>query len=318
MKHHHSQWFNTYSIVALDQESRLMGVAVQTHQMSVGSVVPWLLPGIGALVTQSLTNVSFGPIGLSMLRAGVPAPKIVEALVASDPRANVRQFALVDVKGKVGAWTGESCIPKAGHHIGEGYSVQANMMVSERVVPAMAAAYESAEGELAERMLAALHAAQAEGGDIRGMQSAALKIVDGKPEAVQTTPTWRTAYDLRVDEHDDPVTELSRLVRLRSAERLDQEGFKALEDGQRDQALDLWAQARAKAPELEELSFWQAMELADKPADIPAAHEILKPMLSEDPRREYWIDLIRRIQLVGILEREGAASEIIAALESAS
>jgi uncharacterized Ntn-hydrolase superfamily protein len=191
-------------------------------------------------------------------------------------------------------------------------------MVNDTVVPAMAAAYESAEGELAERMLAALHAAQAEGGDIRGMQSAALKIVDGKPEAVQTTPAWRTVYDLRVDEHDDPLKELSRLVRLRSAERLDQEGFKALEDGQRDQALDLWAQARAKAPELEELSFWQAMELADKPADLPAALEILKPMLSEDPRREYWIDLIRRIQLVGILERKGTASEIITALESAN
>jgi uncharacterized Ntn-hydrolase superfamily protein len=318
MKYHHSQWFHTYSIVALDSDSHLLGAAVQTHQMSVGSVVPWLLPGIGALVTQSLTNISFGPLGMSMLREGVPAPRVVEALVASDPKAHLRQFAVVDVKGRVGAWTGDHCIPHAGHHIGAGYSVQANMMARDTVVQAMAQAYEAAQGNFAERIMAALRAAQAQGGDIRGMQSAALKIVDGKPEAVQTTPTWRTVYDLRVDEHADPVKELARLVRFRSAERLDQEGFEALEKDQRERALDLWAQARAKAPELEELSFWQAMELADKPADVPAALEILKPMLSQDPRRKYWIDLIHRIQLVGILERKGAADEIITALESGS
>jgi len=318
MEYHHTQWFNTYSIVALDRDSHMLGAAVQTHQMSVGSVVPWLLPGIGALVTQSLTNISFGPLGMSMLREGVPAPRVVEALAASDPKANLRQFAVVDVKGRVGAWTGDHCIPHAGHHIGAGYSVQANMMARDTVVQAMAQAYEGAQGNFAERILAALRAAQAEGGDIRGMQSAALKIVDGKPEAIQTTPTWRSIYDLRVDEHNDPLTELARLVRLRSAERLDRDGLDALEDGQREQALDLWAQARAKAPELEELSFWQAMELADRPADIEAALEILKPMLSQDPRREHWIDLIRRIQKVGILERKGAAGEIIAALESGS
>ncbi|MBI5958938.1 MAG: DUF1028 domain-containing protein [Chloroflexi bacterium] len=310
MNFHHTKLFSTYSIVARDPATGQMGVAVETHQMCVGSIVGWMLPGVGAVATQSLVNVSFGPVALAMLREGVAAPKIIEGLVASDPGADRRQVAVVDAQGQVGAWTGSGCIAQASHHMGEGYSVQANMMTNATVVQAMATAYETTSGDLAQRMMAALAAAQAEGGDIRGMQSAALKVVPG--EVGQ--PDWHTDYDLRVDEHENPVVELARLVRLRRSQVIDQRGYEALKDGKRDQALALWAEARALAPELEETGYWQAMTLADTHADISAAAAILRPVLASDARREHWIDLIRRLQACGLLERAGAAEELIAAL----
>jgi uncharacterized Ntn-hydrolase superfamily protein len=314
MSFHYSEWFSTYSIVARDSESGQLGVAVQTHQMAVGKVVPWLVPGLGALATQSLANISYGPLGMAMLREGIPAPKVIEALTASDSQAQVRQVAVVDAAGGVGAWTGDKCIAHAGHHLGEGYSVQANMMTQATVVEAMARAYEQATGNFAERLMAALRAAQRDGGDMRGMQSAALKIVEGDRSKDKKTPEWQTVYDLRVDEHADPVAELGRLVRLRRAQLLDARGHEALEKGQRDLALESWEQARITAPELEELSFWQALALADNHADVQAAVEILAPMLAKDDRREHWIDLVRRIQACGIIERKEAGTELIAAL----
>jgi uncharacterized Ntn-hydrolase superfamily protein len=310
MKFHHTELSSTYSIVARDAETGQLGVAVQTHQMGVGRIVPWLLPGIGALATQSMANVSFGPMGLAMLQEKVPAPKVIEALVASDKEAHKRQVAVVDAERRAAAWTGDDCIPEAGHHIGDGYSVQANMMTNDTVVGAMASAYEKTTGDLAERMMAALQAAQREGGDIRGMQSAALKIVPG-----DKAPAWMVVYDLRVDEHQDPVAELARLVRLRSAQILDQQAYKTLEQGKREQALEKWQQARARAPELEELAFWQAITLADEQNDIPTAAQILRPVLAKDPRRAHWIDLLRRLELCGLIERQGSAAELIAALE---
>jgi len=314
MRFHPGELFSTYSIVVRDAATGQLGVAAQTHQMSVGSVLPWLLPGVGALATQALSNVSYGPMGLAMLREGVPAPKVVEALIASDPQAHSRQVAVVDTRGRVGAWTGEDCIAEAGHIIGEGYCVQANMMLRGTVVGAMSEAYEGATGDLAHRMLAALFAAQREGGDIRGMQSAALKVVDGDLKGDNPIPDWKTIYDLRVDEHQDPVSELGRLVRLRGAQLLDMQGDQALKKGQKELALEAWAGARAQAPELEELSFWQAVALADEHGDIQAAVEILAPMLANDDRRDFWIDLIKRIQDCGIIKRRGAGDELIAAL----
>jgi uncharacterized Ntn-hydrolase superfamily protein len=315
MNFHYTDLYTTYSIVARDPITGQLGVAVQTHQMTVGRVVPWLLPGVGALATQSLANISFGPMGLAMLREGVPAPKVIEALVASDEGAHRRQVAVVDAKGQVGAWTGGGCIAYAGHHLGEGYSVQANMMTNDTVIPAMAKAYESASGDIAERMVAALRVAQAEDGDIRGMQSAALKVVPADNLSLaEGRVDWLTVYDLRVDEHENPVEELARLVRLRGAQILDGEGHKAMRDGRRDEALEIWGLARSQAPELEELAFWQAMSLADQPNEVQAAAAILSSALATDSRRVHWIDLIRRLQACGLLERPGAADELIAAL----
>jgi uncharacterized Ntn-hydrolase superfamily protein len=312
MRFRHSDLFSTYSIVARDPETGQFGVAVQTHQMCVGSVVPWLLPGKGAFATQSLANIRFGPMTLAMLQEGISAPHIVQALVASDPDAHRRQIAVVDANGEAAAWTGDGCIAQASHHVGQGYSVQANMMTRDTVVDAMARAFESAAGDLAQRMLVALQAAQAEGGDIRGMQSAALKVVPGDA----SKPIWATDYDLRVDEHETPVVELARLVRLGHAQQIDSEGYRLFEDHKLDEALAKWAEARRVAPELEELPFWQAMALAETPEHTAAAVAILKPAFAHDPRREHWIDLIRRLEACGLLERAGAAGELIAALEA--
>jgi uncharacterized Ntn-hydrolase superfamily protein len=305
-----AQFFSTYSIVARDPETGQFGVAVETHQMCVGWIVPWLVPGLGAVATQASVNISFGPTALAMLREGLPAQNIIDALVASDPDAHRRQVAVVDKEGRAAAWTGSNCIPEAHHHAGQGYSVQANMMTNNTVIPAMTDAYEKATGDLAQRMLAALLAAQAEDGDIRGMQSAALKVVPGDIDK----PAWTVDYDLRVDEHENPVEELTRLVRLRHAQIVDERGYEALEQDHLNQALTAWASARADAPELEELAFWQATNLADKSANVQKAAEILRPALANHPRRAHWIDLIRRLETCGLIERKGAAQELIQAL----
>lgn len=310
----YSEIFTTYSIVARDPETGQFGVAVQTHQMTVGNFVPWLEAGAGALATQALGNIKFGPMGLELLRQGIEAQRVVEALVASDEGAHNRQLAVVDRRGRAAAWTGDNCIPHAAHQTGEGFSVQANMMTGEGVIPAMTHAYENTSGGLAERMMAALVAAEGEGGDIRGSQSAALRIVPGAARVYEGPDEWRPIFDLRVDEHEDPIAELARLVRLRRAQLMSQEGHEALQREEHNLALDKWKAAREMAPELEELAFWQAATLADEPADIEAALDILLPVLDEDPRADHWIDLIGRLETAGLFEREGAAGELLEAL----
>ena len=302
----------TYSIVARDPGTGEIGAAVQTHQMCVGAHVLWLEAGVGAIATQSLTNRHFGPMGLRMLREGIPADRVVAALAASDPDSAVRQVAALDLRGNAGAWTGAGCIPHAGHRVGEGYSVQANLMTKDTVVAAMAKAYENAGGDLAERMLAALFAAQEEGGDLRGMQSAALKVVPGTaPQSGMQAVGAR--YDLRVDEHEAPLKELARLVRLTRAQQIDEEGSRLVTDGKVEAGVALWVQARELAPELEELPFWQALTLADDGNDPAGAAVILAEMLDGEPRREHWLDLIERVAASGLLERKNAGTELLEA-----
>jgi uncharacterized Ntn-hydrolase superfamily protein len=310
MKGYDDPLFSTYSIVARDPVTGQLGVAVQTHQMCVGAAVPWAQPGVGAIATQSSTNRSFGPLGLAMLHEGLPASRVLDALVASDAQAERRQVAVVDRLGRVAAWTGEGCIPEAAHLLGEGFSVQANMVTHSTVVPAMAEAFAGADGDLAQRMMVALRAAQAEGGDIRGMQSAALMVVPGDPE----TAVYIRDYDLRVDEHADPVAELGRLVRLRHAQRVSAEGDRALGRGDLDEARRCWARARQEAPELEEMVFRQALNLAEQGADLASAVELLEAMLQSVPHRGHWIDLIQRMEAVGLIHRRGLAEALIARL----
>ncbi|MBN1265429.1 MAG: DUF1028 domain-containing protein [Anaerolineales bacterium] len=301
----------TYSIVARDPESGNFGVAVQTHQMCVGSAVPWLEAGVGAVATQSLTNVHFGPLGLRMLREGVAAQKVLAALVASDPEPSLRQAAVVDSQGCCAAWTGERCIKHAGHHIGDGFSVQANMMLSDQVVSAMARAYMASKEDFAGKLMAALQAAQQEGGDIRGMQSAALKIVSGETHTSEGEAKVRAVYDVRVDESEQPLLELGRLVRLRRAQLLSDAGNDLLTAGEKASALEVWARARAMAPELEELAYWQALALADEPADTPGAAALLREMLENTENRMDWLELLRRLEPTGIMKREGAVQELL-------
>lgn len=307
--------FATYSIVARDADSDTVGVAVQTHQMTVGNFVPWLEAGVGALATQALGNIRFGPMGLALLRQGIPAQRVVDALVATDEGAGHRQLAVVDAQGRAAAWTGDGCIPYAAHHVGAGYSVQANMMTKDTVVEAMAAAFEASQGDLAQRMMSALQAAQSEGGDIRGMQSAALKVVRGAVPLDKDPAEWRPVYDLRVDDHARPVDELDRLVRLRRAQLIDQEGYEALEADDLERALTLWSEARLLAPELEELPYWQALQLAEAPDRVAKGVEILRAMLEGDPRRSHWIDLIGRVDQAGLFDRQGAAADLLEGLQ---
>jgi uncharacterized Ntn-hydrolase superfamily protein len=282
--------------------------------MCVGVGVPWLSPGIGAIATQASINVHFGPIGISLLQQGLSADKVVEGLIATDEGADSRQLAVVDRAGRAAAWTGEQCIPVADHKIGSGYAVQANMMLNPGVVKAMASAFEKSSEDFAGRLLAALNAAQKNGGDIRGMQSAALKIVASSENDEEGLNQVDPIYDLRVDEHADPLKELVRLVKLRLAVLHSRSGLDLLEQGEQEQALTLWYEARNLAPELEELAFWQSVRLADNHQEYGKAAAILKPVLETQANREQWVDLIHRIQDCGILEDKKTADGLLKAL----
>lgn len=302
--------FHTYSIVARDPHNGQLGVAVQTHQPGVGRAVPWLLAGVGAIATQAWANLHFGPMGLAMLREGVAAPDVIKALVASDPHQARRQVAVVDAQGRAAVHTGAGCLREAGHYVGEGYSVQANMMLRPTVIEAMRQAYDATAGEeLAVRMMTALRAAQEEGGDIRGMQSAALKVVSG-----EAAPSWRAIYDIRVDEHDRALDEMGRILRLYRAGLDNDAGFAALEAGDLAAALARWQDARTYAPEREEMAFWQAVRLADaRPDALEHAILILREAIDDDPYREQWLELIRRLDEAGEFERPQTATQLLQA-----
>ena len=199
----------TYSIVARDPETGELGVAIQTGTFGVGRGCTWAEAGVGAVATQSYTERSYGHFGLELLKAGRSPADALAGLVASDPEERFRQVGMVDATGRATAHTGSGCVRDCGHLVGDGYSVQANMMANDRVWPAMAAAYEAATGTLARRLLAALVAAEGAGGDFRGTQSAALLVVQAEP----TGYTWKgQVSDLRVEDHQDPVGELGRLL----------------------------------------------------------------------------------------------------------
>jgi uncharacterized Ntn-hydrolase superfamily protein len=209
--------FGTFSIVAYDSVTDELGVAVQSRAFSVGGAVPWAEAGVGAIATQASTNESFGPLGLEMLRAGRSASEVLAALLESDPGRENRQVGIVDAKGRSAAHTGSSCLAWAGDTTGVGLSVQGNILAGPDVVAGMVRAYNESEGELAERLIAALHAAQAAGGDKRGQQSAAILVV--RPS--EHYPEYRSRYvELRVEDHPDPINELERVFRMHQASDL--------------------------------------------------------------------------------------------------
>jgi uncharacterized Ntn-hydrolase superfamily protein len=213
MKPTADQLVHTYSIVARDPDTGQLGVAVQSHYFAV-FLVAWAEAGVGAVATQAFGDPAYGKLGLDLMRAGKSAPLALEGLVAADPMKELRQVAMVDANGQVAAHTGSTTIPEAGHIVGDGFSVQANMMLKNSVWPAMAEAYRSAKGELVDRLLAALDAAEAEGGDIRGRQSAAILIVESKGSG---RPWHDRIFDLRVDDSPEPLVEIRRLVAVRRA-----------------------------------------------------------------------------------------------------
>ena len=271
---------HTYSIVAFDQETGELGVAVQSHWFSVGFLVPWAKAGVGAVATQSFVKVDYGPHGLKLMEEGMSADAALQKLVSEDEGEAVRQVAMIDVKGNVAAHTGSKCIYAAGHQIGKNYSVQANLMENETVWPVMAKAFENTEGDLADKMMATLDAAEAEGGDIRGKQSAAMLIVTGEPTGV---PWKDTVLDLRVEDHPKPLEELRRLIRINRAYKHANKGDHYLELENIEKALAEYEMAAHYYPENPELSFWSAITLASK-GQLDKALPIFRDVFNREPR----------------------------------
>lgn len=290
---------HTYSIVARDANTGDLGVAVQSHWFSVGSAVSWAEAGVGAVATQSFTEVSYGPLGLELMRAGKTAPQALAALLAVDANADVRQVAMVDRHGNVAVHTGDKCIAAAGHVEGDGFTVQANLMEKDTVWGAMAQAFESAEGDLADRMMAALRAAQSEGGDIRGSQSAAILVVPGTS---QGQPWRERSVDLRVDDAARPLEELARLLGVhRAYEHMDRgDGFFA--EGDIEGALSEYATAAEMVPDNFEVRYWQAITLIGA-GRVEEALEILRAVFRQEPR---WRELTPRLPASDLLPDDAA------------
>lgn len=245
----------TYSIVARDPRTGALGVAVQSHWFSVGALVPWAEVGVGVVATQANVEVSYGPRALELLRAGKPPAEALAQLTAADPHAEVRQVAVVDATGRVSVHTGSGCIPHAGHTVGDGFACQANMMASAGVWPAMAAAFTASEASLPYRLLAALDAGEAAGGDVRGKQSVAILVAPSEGEP------WQRMVDLRVDDHPEPLAEMRRLLVLHDAYTLAGEGDRLVSQGNLAEAADRFISARALATDNAELAFWAGLSL---------------------------------------------------------
>ena len=287
----------TYSIVARDAATGELGVAVQSHWFSVGSMVSWAEAGVGAVATQSFVDPSYGPLGLSLMKAGRAAPDALAALLAGDANRDVRQVGMVDAEGRAATHTGGLCIPAAGGQAGKAYAVQANLMEKATVWPAMARAYEAATGDLADRLLAALDAAQAEGGDIRGRQSAAIVVVKSR----STGRPWADrVFDLRVEDHEDPLGELRRLVRLQRA-------YNHMSAGDDCVAVADWAcaereygAARSLEPAHAEMAFWYGVALATA-GKLEGARPLFAQAFAADP---HWRELVRRLPDVKQLPKD--------------
>lgn len=290
---------STYSIVAYDRETGQLGVAVQSHWFSVGLLVPWVEAEVGAVATQSFVEVSYGPLGLEFMRTGKSAEEALSALVSADKNKDVRQVAMVDAQGRVAAHTGKNCIPEAGHYIGDGFTCQANLMLRNTVWDAMAKAFQNTKGELADRLIAALEAAQNEGGDIRGKQSASLIVVSGKSSGVW----WKDRlFDLRIEDHPQPVQELKRLLRLNKAYNHMNQGDEYLTENKIEEAMKAYTKAMEMYHNNEEMIFWPAVTLAST-GNVEKSLPLFKKVFAMN---ENWAILLPRLAKVGQLPDDTA------------
>lgn len=285
---------NTYSIVARDAATGEMGVAVQSHWFSVGSGVLWAEPGVGAVATQSFTDPDYGPLGLQLMRGGKSAAEALAALVGVDEHANVRQVGMVDADGIVANHTGQMSIDEHCDIAGDNFTVQANLMWKPTVCDAMVTAYASAKGDLAERMMVALEAAEADGGDIRGRQSAAMLVVSGDRSL---SPWAGRIVDLRVEDHATPLLELRRLLTLARAYRLMNEGDGHMTANNIDAAVDSYSAAAALAPDSHEMLFWQAATLAGA-GRVDESLPLFEQAFAMWPK---WRELVTRLPRSGLL-----------------
>lgn len=285
---------HTYSIVAFDPATGDMGVAVQSHWFSVGSIVTWGEAGVGVVATQSFVNPAFGPDGLALLKSGKTPQEALDELIKNDEGRDVRQLAILDSKGRVATWTGKKCIQAAGHITGSNFSVQANMMLNDKVWPAMNEAFTKAKGTLAEKMMTALEAAQSVGGDIRGKQSAALLVVRAK----STGKIWEDRLvDLRVEDSTEPLKELRRLINVHTAYGHMNNGDLAVEKNDMTKAMEEYSSAMKMFPRNLEMKYWTAITLANK-GKLDEALPMLKEIFKKDKN---WKTLTERLVPVGLL-----------------
>ncbi len=300
---------HTYSIIARDPLTGEFGAAVQSHWFAVGTLCLWAEAGVGAVATQALVDPGYGKLGLELMRAGKSAPAALRGLLAADEAREVRQVAMIDREGRVVAHTGKKTIPLAGHAIGKGFSAQANMMLNDRVWPAMAQAFEITAGDLAERMMAALEAGQAAGGDIRGQQSAALIVVAGKP----TERPWTDrTFDLRVDDHSQPLKELRRLVVLQRAYNHMNAGDKAMEHRDNVKALEEYGAAAELAPDNLEIVFWHAIALVNMQR-IDDALPLFRSVFARDKN---WVILTPRLAEAELIPNDPRLIERICGVDA--
>ncbi len=294
----------TYSIVARDAATGEFGVAVQSHWFAAGEIVPWAEAGVGAVATQAMPDVAYGPLGLEFMRMGKSAPDALRALRSADDGEHHRQVGMVDRDGNAAAHTGGRCIREAGHRTGEGYTVQANMMLRDTVWDAMGEGFEAAAGPLAYRLLAALDAAEAEGGDIRGRQAAGIVVVRAEP----TGRWWEdVVIRTRVDDNPEPLAELRRLADLKFAyDRMDRAEELELA-GDLDDALNEQRTALTAYPDNAEFAFWSAISMATQ-GRTDEARRTMAVALAEHPG---WEELLRRLSSDGFLEVSGEALEAL-------
>lgn len=292
-----SSFAHTFSIIAYDPETGEVGGAVQSHWFSVGTVVLWGEAGAGVVATQSFTNPAFGPEGLALLKDGINPSEVVERMTGQDEGRDLRQLAVINARGEAAAFTGKKCVPNAGHVVGETFSAQANMMLTDKVWPSMAEAFRSTQGDLAVRMLASLDAAQAAGGDFRGKQSAALLVLSGTP----TGKAWQDRkVDIRVDDHREPLKELRRLLRVHRAYEMMNDADRELEAGRMEKAMSHYSAAEKLFPKNEEMMFWHAATLASIGRFEEAVPLFRKVFVKNPNWRTFSPDLVR----LGILKMD--------------
>lgn len=287
---------HTFSIVARDSITGEMAVGVQSHWFSVGALVPWGKSGVGVVATQSFVNPAYGPKGLELMEKGKSSTVSLKELVSKDEGKEFRQVAFLDASGRAAAFTGEKCVESAMHHVGDNFSVQANMMLNDDVIPAMKKAFtENSKLPLAERVVAALKAAQDAGGDIRGKQSAALIVVG----ANKVENSWEDKkIDLRVDDHPNPLVELERLLKVARAYEFMNKGDLAMEAGDVNDALLQYGKAENLFPENMEMKFWKAVALANSKR-FNEAIPVFKSIFAEN---DNWREMTLRLPASGLLD----------------
>lgn len=294
----------TYSIVARDPATGHLGVAVQSYHFSVGSLSPYAQAGVGAVTIQAFAKLYYGSDGLRLMHEGARADATLEALLARDHHSDYRQVAVVDRHGGAAAHTGRLCVPAAGHHIGDGYACQGNMLAREDTWHRMAEAFEGAEGPLHDRMVRALEAGDGMGGDLRGKRSAALIVVNpeytGDPEADVT-------FDLRVEDDDEPLAELKRLICLKTAFHHNGQGAHFLRHGQYEAAVAEFSKAESLAPNRQELVFWRAVALLNA-GHADEAESLFRRLFQCS---ESWRQMVERIAQAGFLPDKESVVQVI-------